>query len=170
FARMEAGKLMFDLVHQKLAPRINDTVDSMRPIAESRNITLQSSYEKDLPAVVFDPELIHRVMCNLLENSIKFSPTGATVMIEVCQHSPQTVKVMVIDRGCGIPDDKLELIKTPFYQIAKSDTRPTSGLGLGLAICEKILIGHGTSLHIESRENQGTTCSFYLKTVSDETP
>ncbi|EKD83121.1 MAG: two-component hybrid sensor and regulator [uncultured bacterium] len=163
FARMEAGKLMFDLVHQKLPPRINEIIDSMRPIAENRNITMQASYEKDLPAVVIDPELIHRVMCNLLENSIKFSPTGSSIMIEVSRYSPQLVKVQVIDHGCGIPADKLEIIKTPFYQIAKSDTRPTSGLGLGLAICEKILIGHGTSLHIESCENQGTVCSFYLK-------
>ncbi|PKL44694.1 MAG: hypothetical protein CVV41_04830 [Candidatus Riflebacteria bacterium HGW-Riflebacteria-1] len=167
FARMEAGKLMFDLVHQKLPPRINDTVDAMRPIAESRNITLQTSYENDLPAVIFDPELIHRVMCNLLENSIKFSPAGASIMIKVCQHSPKLVKVLVIDNGCGIPTDKLELIKTPFYQIVKSDTRPTSGLGIGLAICEKILAGHGTSLTIESRENHGTTCSFCLKIATE---
>jgi signal transduction histidine kinase len=88
-------------------------------------------------------------------------------MIKVCQHSPKLVKVLVIDNGCGIPTDKLELIKTPFYQIVKSDTRPTSGLGIGLAICEKILAGHGTSLTIESRENHGTTCSFCLKIATE---
>ncbi len=167
FARMEAGKLMFDLVHQKLPPRVTETVDSMRPIAENRNITLQTCFEKDLPAVIFDPELMHRAMCNLIENSIKFSAPGSTVAIEINRHSPQLIEVKVIDRGCGIPADKLELIKTPFYQIVKSDTRPTSGLGLGLAICEKILVGHGTSLHIESHENQGTVCSFHLK-VADQ--
>lgn len=163
FARMEAGKLMFDLVHQKLPPRVTETVDSMRPIAENRSITLQISFEKDLPAVIFDPELMHRVLCNLIENSIKFSAKGSSVSVEIERHSPQLIKVKVVDSGCGIPADKLEMIKTPFYQIVKSDTRPTSGLGLGLAICEKILVGHGTSLHIESHENQGTVCSFYLK-------
>lgn len=167
FARMEAGKLMFDLVHQKLPPRINETVDSMRPIAESRNITLQTSFADDLPAVIVDPELMHRVMCNLIENAIKFSPEGTTVRINVSQHSSQQVRVQVSDSGCGIPADKLEKIKTPFYQIVKSDTRPTSGLGLGLAICEKILVGHGTSLQIESHENKGTVCTFYLKIASE---
>jgi signal transduction histidine kinase len=105
-------------------------------------------------------------MCNLIENAIKFSPEGSSVNIDVSLHSPQLVKVQVTDYGCGIPVDKLEKIKTPFYQVVKSDTRPTSGLGLGLAICEKILIGHGTCLEIESHENQGTVCTFYLKVVS----
>jgi len=168
FARMEAGKLMFDLVHQKLPQRIAETVDSMRPIADNRNITIQTVLEKDLPAVIADPELIHRVMCNLIENSIKFSATGSEVTVEVSRFSPQLIKVQVVDKGCGIAADKLELIKTPFYQIVKSDTRPSSGLGLGLAICEKILVGHGTSLHIESREGQGTTCSFNLRVVDSQ--
>lgn len=166
FARMEAGKLMFDLVHQKLPPRISETIDSMRPIAENRNVMIQNSFDPDLPAVVFDPELMHRVMCNLLENAIKFSATNSEINVDISLHSPQLVKVQVKDFGCGIPADKLELIKTPFYQIAKSDTRPTSGLGLGLAICEKILIGHGTTLNIESQENKGTTCSFHLKVAN----
>jgi len=169
FARMEAGKLMFDLVRQKLPQRITETVDSMRPIAENRNITLQTVFEKDLPAVIIDPELMHRVMSNLIENSIKFSAAGTSVTVEVSRHSPQLIKVQVIDQGCGIPADKLEFIKTPFYQIAKSDTRPSIGLGLGLAICEKILVGHGTSLHIESQEGQGTICSFHLR-VADTPP
>jgi len=168
FARMEAGKLMFDLVHQKLPQRIAETIDSMRPIADNRNITIQPVLEKDLPAVIVDPELIHRVMCNLIENSIKFSATGSVVTVEASRFSPQLVKIQVVDKGCGIPADKLELIKTPFYQIVKSDTRPSSGLGLGLAICEKILVGHGTSLHIESREGHGTTCSFSLRVVDSQ--
>lgn len=163
FARMEAGKLMFDLVQQKLTPRINETIDSMRPIAENRNVILQTDFAENLPAVIFDPELMHRVMCNLLENAIKFSPQNSIVLVSISEHSPRLIKVQVSDQGCGIPDDKIEMIKTPFYQVVKSDTRPTSGLGIGLAICEKILVGHGTSLHIESKENAGTSCSFYLK-------
>jgi len=165
FARMEAGKLMFDLVHQKLPTRINESLDSLRPIAENRNISLQTTFAADLPTVIFDPELMHRVVCNLVENAIKFSQPGSTVNIVVSQHSPNLVKVEISDRGCGIPADKLEMIKAPFYQVVRSDTRPTSGLGLGLAICEKILIGHGTNLTIESHENEGTVCSFFLKTA-----
>lgn len=163
FARMEAGKLRFDLTNQKLLPHLNDILDSLRPIADNRQITLQLNSEEDLPMVVIDAELIHRVMINLIENAIKFSSPGSTVVIEAMKDNIERVKVMVKDKGKGIPTDKLEKIKTPFFQADKSDTRPTGGLGLGLAIAEKILVGHGTSLSIESQENAGTTCSFYLK-------
>lgn len=163
FARMEAGKLMFDLSNQRLAPHINDILDSLRPIADNRQITLQAKISEDLPMVIIDAELIHRVLINLIENAVKFSPPGSKVLIEARKDSPERIIVEVKDHGRGIPADKIEKIKTPFFQADKSDTRPTGGLGLGLAIAEKILVGHGTSLTIESQENKGTTCSFYLK-------
>lgn len=163
FARMEAGKLRFDLTNQKLLPHLNDILDSLRPIADNRQISLQLNAEEDLPMVVIDAELIHRVMINLIENAIKFSSPGSIVVIEAVKDNIERIKVKVKDKGKGIPADKLEKIKTPFFQADKSDTRPTGGLGLGLAIAEKILVGHGTSLSIESQENAGTTCSFYLK-------
>lgn len=163
FARMEAGKLLFDLVHQKLAPHINDIIDSMKPIADSRQISIITDIADPLPLVIIDTELIHRVLINLLENAIKFSLPGSQVIVAANRQGDNLVKVQVKDQGRGIPAEKLEKIKTPFYQADKSDTRPTGGLGLGLAIAEKILIGHGTSLQIDSKEDVGTTCSFSLK-------
>lgn len=165
FARMEAGKLRFDLVHQKLPQHINDIIDSLRLIADSRNIAFVKDFDDNLPSVIFDPELLHRVLSNLLENSIKFSQPGTQICIGARQFNEYLVKVTIKDQGCGIAADKLDKIKAPFYQADKSDTRPTGGLGLGLAIAEKILIGHGTTLSIESEEGKGTTCSFMLKVV-----
>lgn len=163
FARMEAGKLLFDLVNQKLPPHVNDIVDSLKPIADNRQISITTDYSESLPLVIIDPELIHRVLINLLENAIKFSPPGSQITVSISRHSESLVKVQIKDQGRGIPHEKLDKIKAPFYQADKSDTRPTGGLGLGLAIAEKILIGHGTSLQIESQENVGTVCSFFLK-------
>ena len=162
FARMEAGKLKFDLANQKLQPHINDIIDSLRPMADNRNISIVSELEECLPAVLIDAALIHQVFSNLLENALKFSPSGSQIII-AARVEGNAVKVSVKDQGCGIPADKIGLIKTPFYQVDKSDTRPTSGLGLGLAISEKILTGHGTTLLIESEEYHGTVCSFMLK-------
>ncbi len=163
FARMEAGKLLFDLTHQKLQPHLNDISDSLRPMADNKQISLKLEYDKDLPMVVIDAELIHRVLINLIDNAIKFSTTGTEVKIVANQVSNNLVKVSVIDKGKGIPENKLGLIKTPFFQVDKSDTRTTAGIGLGLAIAEKILIGHGTTLCIDSKPESGTTVSFYLK-------
>lgn len=166
FARMEAGKLRFDLINHKIQPNINDIVDSLRPMADKRNISLQVQLENSLPVVVIDTDLIHRVLSNLIENSIKFSQPDSVIFIKAEQISDTQVKVEVKDQGCGIPADKLDKIKAPFFQADKSDTRPTGGLGLGLAIAEKILVGHGTTLSITSEEGKGTTCSFILKVAT----
>lgn len=166
FARMEAGKLRFDLINHKIQPNINDIVDSLRPMADKRNISLQVQLENSLPVVVIDTDLIHRVLSNLIENSIKFSQPDSVIFIKAEQISDTQVKVEVKDQGCGIPADKLDKIKAPFFQADKSDTRPAGGLGLGLAIAEKILVGHGTTLSITSEEGKGTTCSFILKVAT----
>lgn len=163
FARMEAGKLKFDMVNQKLQPNINDIVDSLKPLADGRNIGFNISMDQGLPAVSMDPDLIHRVLSNLIENSIKFSQPGTSISIRVFQPDAGRIQVDIADQGCGIPADKIDKIKAPFFQADKSDTRPTGGLGLGLAIAEKILAGHGTSLAIKSEEGKGTCCSFWLK-------
>jgi len=163
FARMEAGKLKFDMVNQKLQPNINDIVDSLKPLADGRNIGFVISMDPGLPAVSMDPDLIHRVLSNLIENSIKFSQPGSSISIRAFQSDAGRIQVDITDQGCGIPADKIDKIKAPFFQADKSDTRPTGGLGLGLAIAEKILAGHGTSLAIKSEEGKGTCCSFWLK-------
>ena len=162
FARMEAGKLKFDMVNQKLQPNIADIVDSLKLLADGRNIALVTNIDPGLPAVVMDPDLIHRVLSNLIENSIKFSQPGTTVNIRVFQADTSRLQIDIVDQGCGIPADKIDSIKAPFFQADKSDTRPTGGLGLGLAIADKILAGHGTSLAITSEEGKGTCCSFWL--------
>lgn len=162
FARMEAGKLRFDLAPQRIGALISDTIDAMKPIADKNDTSIAYEAAEDLPWVMIDAELINRVLINLLDNAIKFSAKGSQITIKASVMAEKTIKVSVNDCGCGIPEDKLDKIKRPFYQADKSDTRPRGGLGLGLAICEKILAGHGTSLQISSSP-QGTAVAFDLK-------
>ncbi|GAB4272083.1 MAG: hypothetical protein Kow0029_10390 [Candidatus Rifleibacteriota bacterium] len=164
FARMEAGKLKFDLNPQKISSLILDTIDSMKPIADKNEIEISADISPDLPWVIMDSELIHRVLSNLLDNAIKFSKAKSRVVVKANIESDDLIRVSVIDFGEGIPADKIEKIKAPFYQADNTDTRPRGGLGLGLAICEKILAGHGTSLLIQSEPGKGSCVSFTLKT------
>ncbi|MGM0598587.1 MAG: ATP-binding protein [Candidatus Rifleibacteriota bacterium] len=168
FARMEAGKLKFDLATQKIDPLINDTIDAMQPIADNNSISIKANLDENLPKIIMDAELIHRVLINLLDNAIKFSPAGNEVFIEACHQDKENVIISVIDHGQGIDKDKLEKIKAPFFQADEPDTRPRGGLGLGLAICEKILTGHGTSLTISLNKDCGTKVSFLLKTSESD--
>lgn len=162
FARMEAGKLKFYLSFQKIGPLIKDVIYSMTPLAQSNKVTIKQALEADLPQVFMDVELMHRVFNNLIENAIKFSPENSEIIIGARKLSDKHVEIYVKDSGCGISTDKIELIKKPFFQIDQSDTRATGGMGLGLPICEKILMGHGTSLAVQSGPNKGSKFSFLL--------
>ena len=165
FARMEAGKLIFELAPQRIGTLITDVVDSLKPISDKRNIEITANFQQDLPHVLADGELISRVLTNLLENSIKFSEPSSKIVARAFANGENKVLVSIEDEGCGIPEDKINLITRPFYQVDKSDTRPRGGLGLGLAICEKILDGHDTKLKIVSDPNKGSIISFELNTL-----
>jgi signal transduction histidine kinase len=169
FARMEAGKLRFDLMPQKIGPLIRSAVDSLQPIADNSTISCKPFIASDLPKVIIDADLISRVLINLLDNSIKFSPPNSVIDITARKVSDKRIRINVIDKGCGIAKEKLEKIKTPFYQINKSDTRPKGGLGLGLAICEKILAGHDSKLEINSEPGEGCDISFEIPIAKNQT-
>ena len=173
FARMEAGKLKFDLIPQKIGPLLKNTAESIKPISDNKDIKVKIDLEEELPSVIIDAALLNRVLLNILENAIKFSPKDSEIILKAGRASQQYVQVELIDHGIGIAPEQIEQIKNPFFQIDKSDTRRTGGLGLGLAIAERILIGHGTTLHIESEENKGTSVSFNLsvkETVTTKKP
>jgi len=101
---------------------------------------------------------------NLLDNAIKFSPPQGEITIKGILQNEE-VRVEISDSGPGIPPEKILRVKEPFFQADASDTRKTGGLGLGLAIVEKILEGHHTKLGIESTIGKGTCVHFILRKV-----
>jgi signal transduction histidine kinase len=169
FARMEAGKLEFDLSKQNIVRLVSEAIDSLTPVAAKRGITFEISIPEEIRYVSADESLLNRVLLNLLENAIKFSPDNSEVFVNA-QSLNNKIRVSITDSGEGIADDKIELIKTPFYQIDRSDTRPRpkGGLGLGLAIAQRILLGHGTELIIHSELGKGSTFSFDLIAVKNK--
>ncbi|NLI78166.1 MAG: hypothetical protein GX442_17245 [Candidatus Riflebacteria bacterium] len=161
-ARMEAGKMQFEFTPQRLGPMLEEILAVVHPMLESKRLTLTVDSPPDLPYVVLDPSMLNRVFLNLLDNAIKFTPSGGTIAIRAVA-AEEAVHVEVTDSGTGIPPADLERVKAPFFQSDASDTRRAGGLGLGLAIVEKILIGHGTRLTLENRPGGGTRAGFSLK-------
>ncbi len=161
-ARMEAGKMQFEFTPQRLGPMLEEILAVVHPMLESKRLTITVECPSDLPYVILDPSMLNRVFLNLLDNAIKFTPPGGTIVIRTTANA-ETVHVEVTDSGSGIPPADLERVKAPFYQSDASDTRRAGGLGLGLAIVEKILIGHGTRLTLENLPAGGTRATFSLK-------
>ena len=110
-----------------------------------------------------DEKRLIQIFYNLIDNAIKFSERDSQVTITVWPENSNHVRICVEDSGCGIDSDKLEKIKEPFFQAEMLDTRPKGGLGLGLAICQKILQGHDSKLEIDSIPGKGSKISFKLK-------
>jgi len=138
-----------------------DVTLKFQPRATEKRVALTTMLASDAPFVFGDIGLIERVLQNLIENAIQYTPEGGAIAIAV-SHSKDGVTFAVSDTGKGIPKQDLPYIYDRFYRSASVREKAGSGLGLGLAISKKILELHGATLEVQSVENKGTTFSFKL--------
>ena len=138
---------------------VQDVVQKFQPQAENKRILIEAQFEKDLSFVTADIGMIERVLQNLVENAIKYTPVNGHIVITL-DRLKSKIQVRVSDTGCGVPAAALPNIFDRFYRV-RADSRQ-DGAGLGLAIVKKILDLHGEEIRVESKENVGTTVTFSL--------
>jgi signal transduction histidine kinase len=124
-------------------------------------ISLESTVPHDLPQVRADQERISWVLFHLIDNGIKFTPSGGKVQLSA-RLNKQDVVLTVTDTGIGIPEDRVSEIFEPFHQLDGSATRRYGGTGLGLALVKLILDSHDSTMQVESVEDEGSKFSFPL--------
>lgn len=129
--------------------------------AAKAEVRLETSLPQDLPPVEADPDRLVWVLYQLVDNGIKFTPSGGRVRVSG-QRSDDRVLIAVEDSGIGIPQDRMREIFEPFHQLDGSTTRRYGGTGLGLALVKLILDAHGAAIQVESEEGSGTTFRFAL--------
>lgn len=129
-------------------------------LPQKYGVSLDFYLAKD--SVICEPSLLKTLIINLIDNGCKASEKGSRVTI-VGKREQGFYVIKVIDHGMGIPEDEIKKITEPFYMVDKSRARKQGGAGLGLALCSKIALIHGTSLEITSQLGKGTTVSFKLK-------
>jgi two-component system, OmpR family, sensor kinase len=117
---------------------------------------------RDVPFVFGDIGLIERVLQNLIDNAVQYTPDGGAVGVAVSTETGAGVKFAVTDTGKGISKQDLPYIYDRFYRSASVREKSSSGLGLGLAISKKMIELHGATLDVRSVENEGTMFSFVL--------
>jgi signal transduction histidine kinase len=122
---------------------------------EAPNIAIYKNYAPEIPPFSFDPELLERVVYNLVLNAAQASPAGGTVTVKT-RAAGGTVEIAVIDRGSGIEPAHLDTIFNPFFT-----TKP-EGVGLGLAIVAKIVDEHGGKISVESEPKKGSIFRILL--------
>jgi two-component system phosphate regulon sensor histidine kinase PhoR len=162
-ALIESGQAPIKLVEAKAADLVRETVDSLRPQAERKEIALSTTLDSNV-LVLADVQGIRKVLGNLIHNAIKFNHPGGHVDIRaVCDG--ENVQFSVKDTGIGIPASDLSRVFERFYKVDRARARVAGeirGTGLGLAIAKHIVEAHGGKIWVESAEGRGSTFFFTL--------
>jgi signal transduction histidine kinase len=112
-----------------------------------------------------DEEKISWVILQLLDNAIKFTPSGGDVLLSLIVETKSMVNVSISDTGIGIPKERLKEAFESFHQLDGSSTRHYGGTGLGLSLVRNILDAHGSPIDVKSEEGKGSTFMFPLLIV-----
>lgn len=150
--RLEAGQPIGNRQPADPLPLIQDAVEAVLPIAHNKQQDLLLEVESGLPYIIVDADMIRRVLVNLIENAVKFSPPGGKVWIGA-QAAGEFVQMWVRDTGPGIPADEQGRIFDKFTRLHAKDG--PKGLGLGLAYCRLAVQGHGGRIWVEDAAPQG---------------
>lgn len=138
---------------------VQDVSQKFQLEAQNKNITMSVNIPSQPALVSADISLIQRVLENLIENAIKYTPEGGNISINL-DNGKNKVATSISDTGQGIPSEDLPHIFDRFYRVDKH--RQTEGTGLGLAIAKRIIQLHDSTIDVESFPNTGTTLSFNL--------
>jgi signal transduction histidine kinase len=132
--------------------------------AENRPITLNVELGDEQYQVLMDHEKIQWVVMELVDNAIKFTPTGGSVKVGL-EKDADFAQFHVIDTGIGISPERLYEIFEPYHQLDGSSTRRYGGIGLGLALVKKIIEAHGSKVEVSSEVGKGTFIKFQLPII-----
>ncbi|MEO8679924.1 MAG: ATP-binding protein [Vicinamibacterales bacterium] len=160
------GKLRLDLGIVAPAALLEGVVDSLRPAAEDKGVSLKADVAAALPQMRLDAGRIQQVVWNLLSNAIKFTPVGGAVRLAAAR-ADDGIVITVSDSGIGIRPVFLPYVFDRFRQADAGPTREHPGLGLGLSIVKHLVELHTGTVTVESGgEDRGSTFTVWLPATS----
>ena len=162
FSRMEAGRVTLHLAEVSLPAVAQSVVAKLAPLAEEDGLQLYLGLPADLPEIDADRSRLEQVLTNLVENAIKFTPSGGEITVSGVRLGDR-VRLTVADTGIGIPPDEQDRVFDRFYQVDSSERRAYRGTGLGLSICKHIVERHSGRIWVESDGMSGHGSRFHLE-------
>ncbi len=161
-AKVEAGKMKLELGEVSLQKVVEESVILVKEAAFKKNLGIKIEVPAETGNVLLDERKVRQVLCNLLFNSVKFTPSGGNLGVRI-QFNVGRIDGAVWDSGIGIEKENLEKIFEAFSRIESPYTQETEGTGLGLALCRKMVELHGGRIWAESSGlGMGTTVKFFL--------
>jgi signal transduction histidine kinase len=167
FSLSARDELSLNLTSADFGQVVNTAVARSWKLAEDREVQLISDLQDALPQVLADIEKITWVLLQLIENAIKFTPSGGKVTVKT-RTDGKLVTLSILDTGIGISEENLQVIFQPFHQLDGSDTRRYGGTGLGLALVKRIIDAHGSYIKVRSALGSGSCFEFNLPAAKIE--
>ncbi|HET6713268.1 MAG TPA: ATP-binding protein [Actinomycetota bacterium] len=168
-SKLESGEMPLRREEVSLGPLVTQVMSEIEVASADRDVDVRSDVPDDLPSIEADPERVHQVIFNLVDNAVRFTPEGGEVRIEAHRHNG-SVEVSVADTGVGIPPEALPRLFERFYRVDPARAREDGGTGIGLAIARSVVEAHGGTIRAESEPGQGSTFTFDLPVARPAAP
>jgi PAS domain S-box-containing protein len=167
-SRIVTRKLQIHFQQVELDTVIKEAVDSIRPAADAKHIHIRTIFDSGARLVSGDIDRLRQIIWNLLSNSIKFTPEGGSIEVQL-EKGKDRLEVTVKDTGQGIKPEFLPFIFDRFRQADVSNARTHGGLGLGLAIVKHLVELHGGTIKADSPgEEKGATFTIQLPYIQEK--
>ena len=160
------GELSIKLDDMDIRRIVSLAVKSFADKAKNREIELKTDIDENVPFAQGDSQKIGWVLGQLIDNGIKFTSTGGSVVVSLKREGENLVIVSVTDTGIGIGPNEIKDIFEPFHQVDGSSTRRYGGTGLGLSLVRQIIEAHGSMIEVQSVEGRGSLFKFPLLAVA----
>ncbi len=164
--RLEQNQPLGERLIVSIPILIGEAIEAVKPAAEGREQVLEVRQDEHIPAVFVDVDMIRRVLINLLENAVKYTPPEGHIRISA-RADGEFVRISMEDNGPGIPESDRERVFDKFMRLKNGQGNP-GGLGVGLAFCKLAVQGHGGNIWVESAPEKGSVFVFTLPVAKEE--
>ena len=166
-SRIEQGRMKLSIQRVNLGILAKEVSQQFLSKAQAQRQNLQVTIDpQSLPNVLADPEKTTEIMSNLIDNALKYTPSGGTILVRVLLDRDK-VWFLVRDSGVGIPKEKQKDLFKKFSRIQSPLAKTVSGTGLGLYVAKQLTERQGGKVYVDSQDGQGSTFSFFLPVAKE---
>lgn len=153
--KIDSGFVKFTPINADIIKFVEDVCDSVVDYVDFNKMNLIFDTDREEEIVLFDPDIIERILLNLLSNAVKFNKVDGTIYVNLYTKDDE-IRITVRDEGIGIPKEKLSSIFKRFEQIQTKNKIEKQGSGIGLYLVKSLVTLHGGNIKVESKVNEGS--------------
>ena len=166
-ARLQSGRMEIEFEPIDVSKLVSELMIEYTALANEESVIIRNQIPSELPKVYADLDKLVRIITNLVDNAIKFTPEGGRVTLTAKAITNNFVAIKVIDSGFGVPPDYREKIFERFVQVPGQRGR-RRGTGLGLAFCQLTVEAHGGEIWVDANPEGGSIFTFTIPTFTPE--